>query len=99
MQIISNISIISCYKHAFLFSVSNIALKVNDHNKTITNMSHIMAKCADAQAGLDSCWSQTHDVGFVMARLICLTNVFAIKWVKTNALLFLQKVGAVIKQT
>jgi hypothetical protein len=23
-----------------------------------------------AQAGLDPCWSQTHDVGFVMARLI-----------------------------
>jgi hypothetical protein len=24
---------------------------------------------ADAQAGLDPCWSQTHYVGFVMARL------------------------------
>jgi hypothetical protein len=23
----------------------------------------------DAQAGLDPCWSQTHYVGFVMARL------------------------------
>jgi hypothetical protein len=26
--------------------------------------------CADAQAGLDPCWSQTHYVGFVMTRLI-----------------------------
>jgi hypothetical protein len=26
--------------------------------------------CTDAQAGLDPCWSQTHYVGFVMARLI-----------------------------
>jgi hypothetical protein len=25
--------------------------------------------CADAQAGLDPCWLQTHYVGFVMARL------------------------------
>jgi hypothetical protein len=28
---------------------------------------------ADAQAGLDPCWSQTHYVGFVMMRLICLS--------------------------
>jgi hypothetical protein len=27
--------------------------------------------CADAQAGLDPCWSQTHYVGFVMTRLKC----------------------------
>jgi hypothetical protein len=27
------------------------------------------ADCAVAQAGLDSCWSQTHYVGFVMTRL------------------------------
>jgi hypothetical protein len=27
--------------------------------------------CADAKAGLDPCWSQTHYVGFVMARLKC----------------------------
>jgi hypothetical protein len=26
--------------------------------------------CADAQAGLNPCWSQTHYVGFVMTRLI-----------------------------
>jgi hypothetical protein len=26
--------------------------------------------CADAQAGLDPCWSQIHNVGFVMTRLI-----------------------------
>jgi hypothetical protein len=26
--------------------------------------------CADAQAGLDPCWSQTHYVGFVVTRLI-----------------------------
>jgi hypothetical protein len=26
--------------------------------------------CADAQAGLDPCWSQTHYAGFVMTRLI-----------------------------
>jgi hypothetical protein len=26
--------------------------------------------CADAQAGLDPCWLQTHYVGFVMTRLI-----------------------------
>jgi hypothetical protein len=25
--------------------------------------------CADAQAGLDPCWSQTHYVGFVVTRL------------------------------
>jgi hypothetical protein len=25
--------------------------------------------CADAQAGLDPCWSQTHYVGFVMTQL------------------------------
>jgi hypothetical protein len=31
--------------------------------------------CADAQAGLDPCWSQTHYVGFVMARLISYKNV------------------------
>jgi hypothetical protein len=28
--------------------------------------------CADAQACLDPCWSQTHYVGFVTARLICI---------------------------
>jgi hypothetical protein len=27
------------------------------------------AAAADAQSGLDPCWSQTHYVGFVMARL------------------------------
>jgi hypothetical protein len=27
--------------------------------------------CVDAQAGLDPCWSQTHYVGFVVARLKC----------------------------
>jgi hypothetical protein len=27
--------------------------------------------CTDAQAGLDPCWSQSHYVGFVMTRLIC----------------------------
>jgi hypothetical protein len=26
--------------------------------------------CADTQAGLDPCWSQTHFVGFVVTRLI-----------------------------
>jgi hypothetical protein len=30
--------------------------------------------CAEAQAGLDPCWSQTHDVGFVVTRLICFRN-------------------------
>jgi hypothetical protein len=28
------------------------------------------SECADAQAGLDPCWSQTHYVGFVVTRLI-----------------------------
>jgi hypothetical protein len=31
--------------------------------------------CADVQAGLDQCWSQTHYVGFVVTWLICLINV------------------------
>jgi hypothetical protein len=30
--------------------------------------------CADAQAGLDPCWSQTHYVGFVVTRLKLLTR-------------------------
>jgi hypothetical protein len=28
-----------------------------------------LSDCADAQAGLDPCWSQMHYVGFVMTRL------------------------------
>jgi hypothetical protein len=28
--------------------------------------------CADAQTGLDPCWSQTHHVGFIVTRLIWL---------------------------
>jgi hypothetical protein len=27
--------------------------------------------CADAQAGRDQCWSQTHNVGFVVTQLKC----------------------------
>jgi hypothetical protein len=33
--------------------------------------------CADAQAGLDPCWLQTHYVGFVMTRLIYTLNAFS----------------------
>jgi hypothetical protein len=30
--------------------------------------------CADAQAGLDPCWSETHFVGFVVTRLIFISH-------------------------
>jgi hypothetical protein len=36
--------------------------------------------CADAQAGLDPCWLQTHYVGFVMTRLISRTARREYSW-------------------
>jgi hypothetical protein len=33
---------------------------------------HAVRLQTDAQAGLDPCWSQTHNVGFVKTRLILL---------------------------
>jgi hypothetical protein len=42
-----------------LFQVEKLIAYIMDPDQT-----------ADAQAGLDPCWSQTHYVGFVMTRLI-----------------------------
>jgi hypothetical protein len=37
--------------------------------QTLLQVEKMIANSADAQAGLDPCWSQTHNVGFVVTRL------------------------------
>jgi hypothetical protein len=58
-----SLRILAVWSGSMLFAIS-----FSTCYRVVSEQHEYWSDCADAQAGLDQCWSQTHYIGFVMTR-------------------------------